>query len=53
MVYDFAKFSNPDWVFIINFVGISLGLISLYKSYKYPFEKDFNLIEGKNSTLIQ
>ena len=45
-------FSNPDWIFIINFVGISLGLISLYKSYKYPFEKIVDLINSKNSTLI-
>lgn len=44
-------FSNPNWVYIINFVGITLGIISLYKSYKYPFEKDFDLINWENSLL--
>lgn len=36
-------FSNPDWQFIINFIGIFLAVLPLILSIKFPFKKAIDL----------
>ena len=43
-------FNNPNWTFIINFVGIFLGIISILFSLTNPFKRELHLIYFSNWT---